>query len=159
MTFDQAVAQVICEAVAASDLGLFALLKSRTDLPRWHTVERWKRENPPFAEALSRARELRLERIADSLVELSDEGRGAPAEVAAIKLQLHARQWLLSKLAAHTYGDKLDLTSKGEALQAPVQAHSIDARIQSIVLNAQRRAQEAAVNEVSLRDEARALLE
>ncbi len=64
------------------------------------------------------------------------------------------RRWYLSKLRHKTFGDKLDVTSGGEALAAP--SHQIDARVQSIIMQAQAR-KRAVVD--GLDDEAQGLLE
>ena len=50
---------------------------------------------------------------------------------------MDTRKWLLSKLKADVYGDRLDLTSKGAPLAAP--SHQVDARVQSIVMQAAMR--------------------
>ena len=53
-------------------------------------------------------------------------------------MRVDTRKWVLSKELHKIYGDKLDVTSGGEALAPPT--HQIDARIQSIVMQAQQRA-------------------
>ena len=157
LQFDPIMAQDICEALIEGDLGLYALLASRPDLPAWATVNRWMDQNAPFHEAITRARELRLERMADSLTELASEARHAASshEVQAVKLEVDTRKWVLSKLRPEVYGDKLDLTSRGERLPAP--SHQIDARVQSIVMQAAERARAAGSELCSL--EARRLLD
>lgn len=141
--YDPAVADVICELLMESELGLYALLASRPDLPAWATVNRWMDQNAPFREAIMRARNMRLERMADGLCDLAGEARGLSTshEVQAVKLEVDTRKWILSKLMSQVFGDKLDLTSKGEQLPAP--SHQIDARVQSIVMQAAMRMQAA----------------
>ena len=92
--------------------------------------------------------------MAEDTLSIADGTADKPIAVQSAKLRIDTRRWLLSKLLPDTYGDKLDLTSKGEALQAP--SHAIDARIQSIVLTAQRR---QAGEALGLPDEAKNLLE
>jgi hypothetical protein len=42
------------------------------------------------------------------------------AAVAALRVQIDSLKWILSKLAPKIYGDKLDLTSKGEVLPTSI---------------------------------------
>ncbi|WP_373693904.1 hypothetical protein [Parafrankia sp. BMG5.11] len=137
--YDPLLASEVCEARAMSDHGLCKTLAARPDLPSWSTVTRWMREVPAFDEAMTRARDLWLERKADGLCDLAGEARAASTshEVQAIKLAVDTRKWMLSKLMAPVYGDRLDVTSKGGALPAP--SHQVDARVQSIVMQAAMR--------------------
>ncbi len=102
------------------------------------TVRGWLARHDTFATNYAHAKQLKLDLMADRLAPLASEARGQTAsEVQAIKLEVDTQKWLLSKLAPHTYGDKLDVTSKGEALAAP--SHMVDARVQSIVMQAAAR--------------------
>lgn len=90
--------------------------------------------------------------MADAVVPLADSALGLPsADVQAIKNMCDARKWAASKFNPSAYGDKLDVTSKGEALAAP--SHMVDARVQSIVMQAAMRMA------AELTDEAQSLLE
>lgn len=116
-------------------------------------VSRWLKQFPDsFGADYAQAKALQIDRMADEVLTISDETIGASAaEVQSAKLRTDNRKWLLSKLASHTYGDKLDVTSKGEALAAP--SHMVDARVQSIVMQAAMRMK------AGLDDEALSLLE
>lgn len=54
-----------------------------------------------------------LEQIASEAVPTTNAGGLDSAAVAQLRLRVDTRKWLLSKLAAHRYGDKLDLDVKG----------------------------------------------
>jgi hypothetical protein len=54
------------------------------------------------------------------------------------KVRIDARRFVMAKLAPKTFGDKLDVTSDGKALQ-PANSVTIDARVQTIMLMAERR--------------------
>jgi len=115
-------------------------------------VNDWLLKYDTFAKAYAQAKQVRLDLMADEIVPLSDSAQGMDAAgVQAVKLRTDNRKWMLSKLMSHTYGDKLDVTSKGEALAAP--SHMVDARVQSIVMQAAMRMK------ASLDDEALGLLE
>lgn len=101
-------------------------------------VNDWLLKHEMFAKSYARARSLQLDIYSDDVIEIGD-ALTAPtsAEVQLAKLRTDNRRWLLSKLRAEVYGDKLDVTSKGEALAAP--SHMVDARVQSIIMQAEMR--------------------
>ena len=118
------------------------------------TVNEWLLKHTLFGESYANARAMQLDNYADEVIEISDATVGASAaDVQAAKLRTDNRKWLLSKLRAEVYGDKLDVTSKGEALAAP--SHQVDARVQSIVMQAAMRMKAGE----TLSDEAAGLLE
>ncbi|MDQ3023905.1 MAG: hypothetical protein M3R04_05925 [bacterium] len=72
--------------------------------------------------------------MAEDIVDLSNDETLDPNDK---RIRIDTRKWLLSKLIPRTYGDKLDVTSDGQALAVP--SHQVDARIQSIIMQAQLR--------------------
>ena len=152
--FDPAIAAAVCEAIAEGATLDAACQKQSVSAS---SVLRWAKEVDTFAELYAQAKHLKLARMAEGLAPLAREARTAASahEVQAIKLEVDTHKWLLSKLEPHTYGDKLDVTSKGEALAAP--SHQVDARVQSIVMQAAMRMQAGQAD--SLDDEAKSLLE
>lgn len=89
--------------------------------------------------------------MADDIIDISRDESLDPGDK---RIQVDTLKWILSKLIPKTYGDKLDVTSDGAALAAP--AHQIDARVQSIIMQAQQRKLKG---QGTLTDEAMALLE
>lgn len=133
--YDPAIAEQICGRIALGE-GLADICDS-IGVER-SSVWRWLKSVNSFADDYARARQLQLDTFADEIVPLSDTAQGMDsAGVQAVKLRTDNRKWLLSKLRADVYGDKLDVTSKGEALAAP--SHQVDARVQSIVMQAAMR--------------------
>jgi hypothetical protein len=164
--YDHEIAMEICEIIACSDKSLQAILASDERFPTLHTAMRWLNSNADFSSTYARAKELQADFLADQMLEIADETNGDAVlcydkegkpfakmdghNVQRSKLMVEQRRWHASKLNPRRYGDKLDVTSGGEALPAmpPVM---IDARVQTIMLLAeQRRRQE---------EEARNLLE
>jgi len=141
----------ICEAVVASGHGLKRTLEEDPELPTYWQVIQWERSNIDLKQALACARDYRLDAMGDELVDIGDDDTLDPADR---RIRVDTRKWMLSKLRHKTYGDKLDVTSGGEALAAP--SHQIDARVQSIIMQAQAR-KRAVVD--GLDDEAQSLLE
>ncbi len=116
-------------------------------------VNDWLLKHESFAKKYAHARSLQLDVYSDDVIAIGDAlpSDASAAQVQLAKLKTDNRRWILSKLRAHTYGDKLDVTSKGEALAAP--SHMVDARVQSIVMQAAMRMK------AGLDDEALGLLE
>ena len=86
-----------------------------------------------YAESYARACEIRAEKLTDEILQIADE---ANADIVGVdektgkpivngeainrsRLKVDARKWLAGKLAPKKYGDKIDVTSKGESIQAP----------------------------------------
>lgn len=81
------------------------------------TFNVWLNENAELAAEYARAREDLIERIANDVMELSDQDVGLQpdgkkdwAAVQKQRLQVDTRKWLLSKLAPKKYGEKLELS-------------------------------------------------
>ena len=119
-------------------------------MPHYITAIRWKTENLEFASLFAQAKSTRIDAFDEQVLEISDDDTLDPADR---RIRTDNRKWLLSKLRHKTFGDKLDVTSDGQALAAP--SHQIDARVQSIIMQAKQR-QLAALEDLD--DEARDLL-
>lgn len=89
--------------------------------------------NPPgLSDRYARAREAGAWCWADEILEIADDGTNDTTKdadgnekldtewVQRSKLRVDARKFLLSKLIPRTFGDKLDLTSKGDPLRPGV---------------------------------------
>lgn len=86
-----------------------------------------------YAESYARACEIRAEKLTDEILQIADEANadiigvdektGRPIvngeAINRSRLKVDARKWLAGKLAPKKYGDKIDVTSKGESIQAP----------------------------------------
>lgn len=82
-------------------------------MPPAPTVLEWvKDDREGFAERYARARESGAYAMADELLEISD----AKGDVQRSRLQADTRKWLLSKVLPRVFGDKLDVTTKGERM-------------------------------------------
>ncbi len=101
-------------------------------------VMRWANDMPEFREQYARAREYLLEHWAEDILDISDDGSrdylasGKDDGIALVnhdhisrsKLRVDSRKWLLSKLAAKKYGDKIDHSVAGPD-GGPVVIHTI----------------------------------
>ena len=98
----------------------------REDMPAMSTVFLWLKDNKEFSEQYARAKEAAVEAMAEEILDLSDGAIGvikggaekkSSALAQAVRLQVDTRKWLMSKLKAKKYGDKVDLTSDGKAIE------------------------------------------
>jgi hypothetical protein len=99
------------------------------DMPAQRTIFQWLAKNPEFAQQYTIAHDMRLEAMAEEIIEISDDGRNDWIErqvgenrtetvadhehINRSRLRVDTRKWLLSKLAPKKYGDKMALTGDG----------------------------------------------
>lgn len=87
----------------------------------------WIDKDQKEADRYTRARQQGIEARFESIEEdYSEEPQRDPetgkidaAWVQLQRLKIDSKKWELSKLAPKKYGDKIDVTSKGESIQAP----------------------------------------
>jgi hypothetical protein len=94
-------------------------------MPSTSTVLKWAREMPEFSQQYTQARKELLEHWAEEVLEISDDGSNDwitrekeegrvetvvdSEHINRSRLRVDTRKWLLSKLDARKYGDKLEL--------------------------------------------------
>ena len=108
----------ICQAVLQGMRdGLSAFKACQEAKVPQSTFNRWVDADAKLAEDYAHAREDLIERMANEVLELSDEDVGLQldgkrdwAAVQKHKLQVDTRKWLLSKLAPKKYGDKIEVS-------------------------------------------------
>lgn len=123
-TFNEAIAEEICERVATTSRGLDFICEADDDLPCARTVHRWLAANETFCQSYLRARERQADRLFDECLEISDDGTNDTKVVGAdgnerevqnsewisrSKLRVDTRLRMAGKLAPKKYGDKLDI--------------------------------------------------
>ncbi len=96
------------------------------DMPSMFTVFRWLREEESFQKQYARACEERTEAHNEQLLDYGEEAlelaqncdpKAANAVVSAVKLKADNLKWVMSKMKPKKYGDKVDVTSAGEAIK------------------------------------------
>lgn len=99
---------------------------ARENMPSISTVFIWLRDKKEFVEQYARAKEAAVEAMAEDILDLSDGAidiiksgaeKKSSALAQAVRLQVDTRKWIMSKLKAKKYGDKVDLTSDGKAIE------------------------------------------
>lgn len=87
-------------------------------MPSYSGVKKWKKLRPDFAEAYKEARDLGFDAIAESCLEIADDGRNDymegengpvfnPENVQRSKLRVHTRLQLLKSWDPKRYGDMI----------------------------------------------------
>lgn len=117
----------ICQKIGLG-ASLRSILKEK-GMPEMQTVWRWLREKPNFSERYVLATKERTEAQTEMLLEMGDEAiadaknthpQKSNAVVSAHKLKADNLKWSMSKMKPTKYGDKIDVTSDGKALPAPI---------------------------------------
>ena len=73
------------------------------------------RDDELYSKMYRDAMERRGEKFADELTELADEARnGSFEDIAALKLMVNPRQWIVSRLLPKKYGDKVTVAGDAE---------------------------------------------
>lgn len=135
-TYEPRIALEICQRIARGD-HLTKICRTWY-MPNRTTVWKWRRQNPSFANAFSRAKEMAAESWEDQAFEIADEVEPDHGHVAKAKLRVDLRMKLMGMHNRATYGNRVDVKHGGSiehALdfgtilpEAPVQAEaSIDA--------------------------------
>lgn len=120
-SFTQETADTICLRMSEGE-SLREICRDES-MPSTASVMRWAHANEAFREQYARAREDLLEHWAEEINEIADNGsndwmkrsekKGGGYEVngehiARSRLRVDTRKWLLSKLAAKKYGDRVE---------------------------------------------------
>jgi hypothetical protein len=104
--YTPALAAEICERMAMGE-SLRSICRSE-GMPAEVTVRSWAIEDREgFSSQYARASQIRMDCLADEILEIADNESGDPARD---RLRLDTRKWLMSKIAPKRFGDKLDLT-------------------------------------------------
>lgn len=105
VVFDAALAEAVCERLAAGSQGLEAVCVDR-DLPSSATVYRWLADYPAFAAQYGEARRIQAHRMFDEARAIA---RAATTKsVAVAKLRIDTLKWQAAKLAPRVYGVRVE---------------------------------------------------
>lgn len=122
--FTQEIALSICDGVIEGKT--IREVCSEKGMPVMSTVFKWLTEKPDFSEQWRLAKELQTEALNEKIIELGDvaisfakklKGPQASAVVQAVKLKSDNLKWSMSKMKPKKYGDKVDVTSDGKAIE------------------------------------------
>lgn len=136
--YSDEVVNKICHLISTSTISLKRLLEEDKSLPKHATVYNWLNDgkHKDFLDKYTRAREAQADLIVDEMIEIADNAtndymmvqRGD--EVVEVenreftnrsRLRIETRKWVSSKLKPKKYGDKLDVTTGGEKINANIE--------------------------------------
>ena len=95
-------------------------------MPNKSTVFMWMRTNKDFLDQYARAKEESADALVEDIQDIADETpevirKGAAKKSGALaqaqRLRVDVRKWAASKMKPKKYGDKVDVTSDGEAIK------------------------------------------
>ena len=108
--YTPALAETVCKRIAEGE-SLRAICRD-SGMPTEGAVRAWARDNRDgFGARYRLARELQFEFWADQIVEIADISEADPRDR---QVRIDVRKWLLSKLAARRYGDRLLVAGEPE---------------------------------------------
>lgn len=113
--YTEDLANNICERISNGES-----LKKITDeeaYPSRVSVHAWLIKYPDFLNKYEAARDMQADVYAD---EMDDIARDEKLDVQRARLIIDTRKWTASKLKPKKYGDKIDHTTDGKALPAPI---------------------------------------
>ena len=132
--YSEAIAAAICERLAEGES--LRAIAATEGMPSPGTIIGWVlQDREGFSKRYAEAKDVATHIMAEELIEIADDtsrdeipvlddsgkevGTKANSEfINRARLRVDTRKWLLSKLMAKKYGDKLDLTSDGKQLQS-----------------------------------------
>lgn len=95
----------------------FRSVSTDKDMPALSTIELELAKDAEFSGQYAHARDNRAEGIFEETLEIADNS--TPESVQVDRLRIDTRKWMVGKMQPKKYGDKLDVTSGGEKLEAP----------------------------------------
>jgi hypothetical protein len=104
---DERAANICVEIAAGLSIRQIAAIDG---MPSERAIYAWLVAHEPFQQMYARAREQRVERWSDEIIELADAPIAAMdnAAVQRARLRVDTRKWLMSKLAPRKYGDRVE---------------------------------------------------
>lgn len=99
----------ICERDDMPEKATFYKWLGREDLKHLDLIDKYARAKDDSADAL-----------ADDLLDIADKTLVGKYEAASARVAADIKKWAASKLKPKKYGDKLDMTTNGKDLPAPI---------------------------------------
>ena len=131
-TYTKVLAFKICKRLAEGET--LRNICRDPEMPRLSTVMEWNlKDREGFSEQYARARTAQAEHLFDEILEIADDssedmmtittGKGREVEVEnrevtnRSRLRVDTRKWYLSKVLPKKFGEKMDVTTDGKAIQ------------------------------------------
>jgi len=109
-TFKAETAAIICERIANGES--LRSICADSSMPCTSTVCRWLAASEDFQRAMSCAREMQADTLAEEILEIADNEAEDPQ---SRRVRVDARKWYASKLRPQKYGDRIEHGIDGNA--------------------------------------------
>ena len=96
---------------------LISILTKNDEMPSTQTFYKWIDEDVDKSKRYARATSQRAEFMFEEILDISD--KSTPENVQVDKLRVDSRKWMLAKMQPTKYGDKIDITTKDQAIIPP----------------------------------------
>lgn len=128
--FTPEIGDLICERLSEGE-SMRTICKA-DDMPAARTVYYWLRNNPDFLAQYNIAKEESADALIEEMLDIADDGTNDYMTITKgnyeynvenrevtnrSKLRVDTRKWIASKLKPKKYGEKVDVTSDGKAIQ------------------------------------------
>lgn len=109
----------ICEEVA-NGFNIKTVLSSREEYPSFPTWCKWKRENDELLNLYTRSIQDKAESVDEEIDAIYDKIKSGELDPASGRLLMDTLKWKAGKYYPKMFGDKVDHTTNGKDLPAPV---------------------------------------
>jgi hypothetical protein len=110
--------------------------------PTWVSFHAMMEQDDKLRQAYEKAVQDRADKLADEILQLSDEqmpegleGAMASAWVQQKRMQVDARKWIASKLKPRTYGDRIDMTVRDERISVIDALEAAQSRVKTLAID------------------------
>lgn len=88
-----------------------AKICEQAGMPAVGTVFRWLNDHATFADSYTRAREAQMDWYAEEISDIADNAGTTNDEIQKARLRIETRKWLMSKIKAKKYADRIEPTT------------------------------------------------
>lgn len=119
--YTKELAELICERVATSTIGLARLCATYDDLPEKITINSWRKRYPEFSSQYAQSKLFQADLLAEECLEIADDdsfdtrvdavsgNEVCNTEfIARSRLRIDTRKWLAAKLLPKQYGQMVE---------------------------------------------------
>ncbi|NRA92147.1 MAG: hypothetical protein HRU26_05585 [Psychroserpens sp.] len=117
--YDFELCKEICEEIANGGY-IMDVLKQNKNYPSWSTFRRWKNEHEELQTLYVKAQQDKTEPIISHIKKVQLMALNGEIEPSVANVVIQTDKWLSSKFYPKMFGDKVDLTTKGDKIATPV---------------------------------------
>ena len=119
ISYNQAIANEICNEISCSSKGIRVLCKDNPNWPSAKTIFQWRIKHKDFGEQYARAKEHQIQSLVDEIIDIADDTsqdfiqsedgklKANQEHINRSRLRIDTRKWLAAKLCPRLYGNKV----------------------------------------------------